>query len=413
VVVRPFNPRNPQQQSITGQAKDDWARGNRMDINFSIRSMTLRSLALALVMLAMSAGALAQFRVAITIGPPALPVYEQPVCPGDGYLWTPGYWYWDDDVTDYYWVPGTWVMAPEVGFLWTPGWWGWSGSAFAFNEGFWGPEVGFYGGINYGFGYFGVGFAGGRWDNGHFFYNQAVANVNVTNIHNVYNTTVVNNTTINRVSYNGGNGGIEARPTSQEEAAASGRHLPPVAAQTQHVQAARSNPQLRASVNQGKPPIAATEKPGEFSGHSVVAAREAGAPYHPPANRSGTEPGRSAEDNSQPASAVHPKDLPAFERPVAPNTGDAKTDKKYQKEQDKLSKQQDKERQQLQKQQDQDHQKLAQQKADVDAAKTQQLEQKHQQQTQQLQQKHLGQQQEMQQRQQAARPSAPPPPRRG
>src|ERR1017187_5997813 len=24
-------------------------------------------------------------------GPPALPVYEQPLCPGDGYLWTPGY----------------------------------------------------------------------------------------------------------------------------------------------------------------------------------------------------------------------------------------------------------------------------------------------------------------------------------
>jgi len=386
-----------------------------MDKNFSIRSLTLRSLALALVMLAMSAGALAQFRVAITIGPPALPVYEQPVCPGDGYLWTPGYWYWDDDVADYYWVPGTWVMAPEVGFLWTPGWWGWSGDAFVFNEGFWGPQVGFYGGINYGFGYFGVGFAGGRWDNGHFFYNQAVANVNITNIHNVYNTTVVN-TTINRVSYNGGNGGIEARATAQEEAAARERHVGPIAAQTQHMQAARSNPQLRASVNQGKPPIAATEKPGEFKGHSVVAAREAGAPYHAPANRpgagpAGTEPGRPAEENSQPAAAVHPKDLPPFERAAAPNTGDAKTDKKYQKEQDKLSKQQDKERQQLQKKQDQEHQQLTQQKADD--AKTQQLEQKHQQQTQQLQQKHLGQQQEMQQRQQAARPAAPPPPRRG
>ena len=249
-----------------------------MHINSTIRSLTFRSLSLALVMLAMSAAAFGQFRVAVTVGPPALPVYEQPVCPGDGYLWTPGYWYWDDDISDYYWVPGTWVQAPEVGYLWTPGWWGWGGEAFAFHEGYWGPQIGFYGGINYGFGYFGVGFAGGRWNNGQFFYNRAVANVNVTNIHNVYNTTVVNNTTINRVSYNGGNGGIEAHRSPQEEAAASQRHVPPVAAQTQHVQAARSNPQLRASVNQGKPPIAATEKPGAFSGHSVIAAREAGAP---------------------------------------------------------------------------------------------------------------------------------------
>src|SRR5580700_7164146 len=394
-----------------------WQKETEMPINLTIRSLSLKSwslrmLALAVLMTAFSGASFGQFRVAITIGPPALPVYEQPVCPGDGYIWTPGYWYWDDDAADYFWVPGTWVMSPEVGFLWTPGWWGWGGEAFVFNEGYWGPEVGFYGGVNYGFGYFGVGFAGGRWDNGHFFYNRAVANVNVTNIHNVYNTTIVNNTTINRVSYNGGNGGIEARPTAQEEAAARERHVPPVAAQTQHVQTARSNPQLRASVNQGKPPIAATEKPGEFSGHSVMAAKEAGAPYHPPADRASTEPkgneqpGRPEEGNSHPATAVHPKDLPPVERPAAPNTGDAKVDQKYQKQQAKLSQQQDKERQQLQQKQDQEHQQLAQQKADT--AKTQQLEQKHQQQTQQLQQKHSTQQQQLQQKQQAARPSAPP-----
>lgn len=384
-----------------------------MDINFSIRSLTFRLVSLALLMLAMSAGALGQFRVSITIAPPALPVYEQPVCPGDGYIWTPGYWYWDDDDADYYWVPGTWIMAPEVGFFWTPAWWGWGGESFAFHEGYWGPEVGFYGGINYGFGYFGEGYAGGRWDHGQFFYNRSVSNVNVTNIRNVYNTTVVNNTTINRVSYNGGNGGIEARPTPQQEAAAQQRHVPPVAAQTEQVQAARSNQQLRASVNQGKPPIAATEKPGEFSGHSVIAAREAGAPYHPPATRGATEPrgneqpNRAEEGNSHPATAVHPKDLPPAEHAPAPNTGDAKIDKKYQKEQEKLSGQQEMERQQLQQKQDQEHQQLAQQKAD--AAKTQQLEAKHQQQTQQLQQKHATQQQQMQQRQQASRPSARPP----
>ena len=81
-----------------------------------------------------------------------------------------------------------------------------------FYEGYWGPQIGFYGGINYGFGYFGEGYEGGRWDNGHFFYNRSVNNVNVTEIHNVYNTTVVKNTNVNHVSYNGGNGGIAARP---------------------------------------------------------------------------------------------------------------------------------------------------------------------------------------------------------
>jgi len=372
-----------------------------MHINSTIRRVMVRLSAFAVVLLAMSTVSFAQFRVAITVGPPALPVYDQPLCPGDGYMWTPGYWYWNDDITDYYWVPGTWVMAPEVGFLWTPGWWGWGGDAFMWHEGFWGPTIGFYGGINYGFGYFGVGFVGGRWDNGQFFYNRAVMNVNVTNIHNVYNTTVVNNTTINRVSFNGGNGGVTARPTPQEEAAEHDRHIPPSAAQTQHVQAARGNPELRASANHGKPPIAATEKPGEFTGHGVVQARDAGAPYKADENRAGAAP--HAEAPAHPA--VHPNDLPPVERPTPPNSGNAKADRKYQQQQEKLYAKQTQERQKLQQKQDKDHQRLAQQKASD--AKTQQLEQKHQQQTEQLQQRHAAQQQSLQSHQ-APAPAAKP-----
>jgi len=72
----------------------------------------IRSLLFAFVMLGMSAAAFARIGVVITVGPPALPIYEQPVCPGDGYLWTPGYWGWGDDFDDYYWVPGTWIMPP-------------------------------------------------------------------------------------------------------------------------------------------------------------------------------------------------------------------------------------------------------------------------------------------------------------
>ncbi len=113
-------------------------------------------------MLALSGAANAQVAIGISVGfaPPEIPVYEQPICPGEGYLWTPGYWAWDDDDGDYYWVPGTWVLAPEPGYLWTPGYWGWGGSAFFFHEGYWGPRIGFYGGINYGFGYSDVGKAG-------------------------------------------------------------------------------------------------------------------------------------------------------------------------------------------------------------------------------------------------------------
>ena len=183
---------------------------------------SIRSMVFALVMLAISAAAFAQIGISISFGPPALPVYEQPPVPAEGYLWTPGYWAYGDG--DYYWVPGTWVMAPQVGFLWTPGYWGWSNGGYAFNEGYWGPHVGFYGGINYGYGYGGQGYEGGRWNNGQFEYNRSVNNVNVTNIHNTYNTTVFNNTTVNRVSYNGGNGGTNAVPTAQDQAAAHERH---------------------------------------------------------------------------------------------------------------------------------------------------------------------------------------------
>ena len=59
--------------------------------------------------------------LSIRIAPPELPVYEQPECPGDDYIWTPGYWAYEDD--DYYWVPGVWVEAPETGYLWTPNYW--------------------------------------------------------------------------------------------------------------------------------------------------------------------------------------------------------------------------------------------------------------------------------------------------
>ncbi len=144
-----------------------------------LRSM--RNVALIALLSALPCASFAQVSVgvAITMAPPELPVYEQPLCPQANYMWTPGYWAWGGP-DGYYWVPGTWLMAPAVGLLWTPGYWGWNNGGYAFNTGYWGPQVGFYGGVNYGYGYGGVGFGGGRWNGGNFNYNTAVMRVNTT-----------------------------------------------------------------------------------------------------------------------------------------------------------------------------------------------------------------------------------------
>src|SRR5579871_3988347 len=191
--------------------------------------------------------------------PPPLPQYEQPACPVEGYLWTPGYWAWG--VGGYYWVPGTWVAPPHVGLLWTPGYWGFVGGVYSFHAGYWGPHVGFYGGVSYGFGYGGVGFVGGEWRGGAFAYNTAVVRVNTTVVHNTYvNNTVINNVTVNRVSYNGGAGGVPAQPTATERAAMHEAHVPPTPVQRQHFTEAVKNPARSANADGGHPTIAATAR---------------------------------------------------------------------------------------------------------------------------------------------------------
>jgi hypothetical protein len=186
--------------------------------------------------------------------PPPLPEYNQPPCPGDNYIWTPGYWGYAD--ADYYWVPGVWVMAPYVDALWTPPYWEAYGGRYRWHRGYWGNHIGFYGGINYGFGYTGRGYYGGYWNGGRFAYNRTVTNVNVNIVHNVYQRPVTN-TTINRISYNGGRGGINARPVAAEAEVLRERRTPPVAAQMQHARSAEGNRQQFASVNRGRPVVVA------------------------------------------------------------------------------------------------------------------------------------------------------------
>ncbi len=237
-----------------------------------MRAMSIfRKFAVATALLIAPAASFAGIFLSVGIAPPILPVYTQPICPGDGYLWTPGYWAYGDE--GYFWVPGVWVQPPTVGYLWTPGYWGWGGNAFLFHAGYWGPHIGFYGGVNYGFGYGGVGYQGGYWNHGAFAYNRSVNNINVTNIHNTYNQTVIvnNNVTNNRVSYNGGNGGLQARANAQEQVAAREQHVQPTQNQVQHQQFASQNRAQLASVNHGTPAIAAQGRVGDRA--SAVPAR--------------------------------------------------------------------------------------------------------------------------------------------
>jgi hypothetical protein len=125
--------------------------------------------------------------------------------------------------------------------------------------------------VNYGFGYVGVGYLGGRWEGGHFAYNRSVNHINVTVIHNTYNSRITNdyhNST--RVSYNGGNGGVRAQETAQERQVAREQHIQATGVQTKHEQLARSDRSQFASVNHGRPNVAATPKAAGFHDSGVV-----------------------------------------------------------------------------------------------------------------------------------------------
>jgi len=275
----------------------------------------IRKFAIVAALALAPAASFAGVFISVGFAPPALPVYVQPICPGDGYLWNPGYWAYGDD--GYYWVPGVWVQPPSVGLLWTPGYWGWSSGAYVFNAGYWGPHVGFYGGINYGFGFGGVGFVGGEWRGGHFAYNSAYSNVNTTVIHNTYvNRTTINNTTVNNshTSFNGGTGGVQARPTAQEQQYSHENHTAPTSAQTSHLQAARAMPANYAKANGGHPAMAAIQRPGATN--TAVAARGAA-----PSARAGNQPAynRPANTNraSRPSTATQSRAQTQTARPQA------------------------------------------------------------------------------------------------
>ncbi len=262
--------------------------------------------------------------------PPELPVYDQPPIPGPGYMWTPGYW--ASGPYGYFWVPGTWVEPPTIGLLWTPGYWGWRDGVYVWSAGYWGPHLGFYGGVDYGFGYGGVGYEGGRWENGVFAYNRSVNNLGSVSITRVYEKAVIVEPGAIRVSFNGGSGGTTARPTPQEEAAAHEQHVAAIPAQFQHERTASADKALLASENHGRPAIAATAKPGEFTGKGVVAAREEKpATTLPGAKPTGAAPmgaPTGVPSGNKPAAAIERSPKPADAATLGAKPGTAGPEKK-------------------------------------------------------------------------------------
>lgn len=196
--------------------------------------------------------------ISVYFGPPAIPVYYQPAAVSPNYIWTPGYWAWDDG---YYWVPGTWVPAPAYGLLWTPGYWAWNNGYYNWNQGYWATQVGFYGGVNYGYGYYGSGYYGGAWQGNQFRYNTAITNVDRGRINNVYSSRAGVVDGSSRVSYNGGRGGLTARATQNQLAVQRGHHVAATTVQVKHQSLAAQSRANFSTVNHGHPTVAAVARP--------------------------------------------------------------------------------------------------------------------------------------------------------
>ena len=277
-----------------------------------------RLLLLALVLSLVPAVSHAGVFISVGFAPPPMPVYVQPPCPDPGWMWTPGYWDYGPD--GYYWVPGEWVPAPYVGALWTPGYWGWSTGLYVWHPGYWGRHIGYYGGVNYGFGYFGIGFVGGEWHGHDFAYNTAVVNVNRTVIHNVYvNRTVIDRYTVARdshVAYSGGPGGIRHEPSPGELAAEHEQHMERTSFQTQHVDAAMHDHNAYARYNGGHPQnLVAQHSASEYRAEQQHAApqqhyEQRAQPQQHYEQRA--QPQQHFEEHAQPQQHVEPHAQPQY-----------------------------------------------------------------------------------------------------
>jgi len=279
--------------------------------------------ALAMLFVARPVAVSAQVFVSVNFAPPAIPMYEQPPLQTPNDVWMPGYWAYGGG--GYYWVPGTWVPAPQPGLYWTPGYWGWQNGLYSWNQGYWGPQVGYYGGVNYGYGYYGNGYVGGAWYGNQFRYNTAITRVNTTYIRNVFvNRRVVVNGW-NRVSYNGGRGGLMVRPTQNQIAIAHGHRIFATNTQLQHQRVAAQTRANFSSMNRGQPavpavthPYSGTNRPAGF--RPVAAAVQHAQPHYAAPQRATPQHSAPQRATSQHSAPQHPAPQHAAKRPANPDS---------------------------------------------------------------------------------------------
>jgi hypothetical protein len=279
----------------------------------------VRPLFLALLLSVVSAPLFASVFISVGFAPPVLPVYEQPPCPEPGLMWTPGYWAYGPD--GYYWVPGAWVPAPYEGALWTPGYWGWNNGLYVFHDGYWGPHVGYYGGVNYGFGYMGIGFAGGEWRGHEFAYNTAVVHVNERVIHTTYvDRNIIERTTVvrdNHVAYSGGPGGVHHDPGPEERRAEHEQHVSRTSFQNQHESAARTDRTAYVKNNGGHPQNLAVARPLGGNTHAAQPALHGGGQGMQ--SRPNEQPHTFNQQQNRPAPAQQPQQPHTMTQPRSDN----------------------------------------------------------------------------------------------
>jgi len=160
-----------------------------------------------------------------------------------------------------------------------------------------------------------VGFVGGEWRGREFFYNRAVNNFGHVHIANVYYHQVGFGRHENRVSFNGGPGGLHARPGRNELAAEHERHFEATSMQQHNVSAARHDHSQFANVNHGRPNVVAASRPGEFHGSNVV---RAGSPASRPQEFHGQEQNHTLSRPPAPRGGGAPHEN--MNRPNYPNS---------------------------------------------------------------------------------------------
>jgi len=86
-----------------------------------------------------TAAAQATLSFGVTIGvPPPAPIFEAVPAPRSGFIWAPGYWYWDGG--RHLWAPGRWI-AERPGYRWVPDRWAHVEGGWRHEYGHWDREM--------------------------------------------------------------------------------------------------------------------------------------------------------------------------------------------------------------------------------------------------------------------------------